>query len=198
MASTVIGERRRLVEVISKPFHHETDGVCEPGQTYISPGELRVKVRQVPGEPTTLVEAAVADLQPLPLSTKLRYLHVARVFAEPILVDGMRLGCTLSPDMLRRDDAHLFDHVLHEDGPLHEPPLDEDDRRGLIIPEEGLLVYTASHSEGGGVGVWNLARWKSFSCRVEPILIRDLRGGDQPIIWHYIGGDRPTKKAVTP
>jgi hypothetical protein len=21
--------------------------------------------------------------------------------------------------------------------------------------------------------------------------IRDLRGGDQPIIWHYIGGDRP-------
>jgi hypothetical protein len=149
-------ERRRLVEVISRPFPSDNGD--------------RIKIRQVPGEPTTLDEVAVGDLQHVAASvsgrmdSQHRYLHVARVFST----------FHLPPDMLRYDDAYLFEHSLHEDGPVHELASDENDRRGLRVPEEGLLVYKAASHTGKVRPVWTIDRWRSFACRIEPVIVRDL------------------------
>jgi hypothetical protein len=170
--------RRRVVEIISRPFlatYFDTNTEF-PTDPPVEITKNRIKIRWVPGEPTTLGEAVVADLEPWKgTRAEGRYLHVARVFST----------FHFPPDMLRYDNAYLFDHEVHEEGPVHEPPLDPEDRRGLRVPEEGILVYQVRRfkNHGEGSGAWMHARWQSFSCRVEPVLVRDLRDPEAKIVW---------------
>lgn len=128
-----VSTRRRLVEVISRPTPDNT-----------------IMVRMVPGEPTTMLEVKLGELHS---RAQNRYLHIARVTT----------GFVFPEDMLRYDNAALYDHTLPEDG---------GDDRGLPVPPEGLLVYTDSANRKNP---WTLDRWNSFSCTVTPVLIRDLR-----------------------
>jgi hypothetical protein len=162
--------RRRVVEVISHPI---------PAERFAKPETI--KVRMVPGEPTTLVEVWVEKLAPVQIQSAYRYVHVAEV----------RCAFTFPEDMLRYDGAALYRHDLHEDG---EPSPKFGDRRGLRISEEtdldlglpGLpyvlqprvLVYRLSSTRKSP---WTVARWHSFSASITPLIVRDLRSGE--IVW---------------
>ncbi len=88
--------RHRIVQVISKETPERT-----------------IMVRRTPGDATTMVEVAVADLLPCP---QYRYAHFARV------ISGFK---TFPDDMLRYDDAFVVDSgVGSEESP------------------DGVLVYT--------------------------------------------------------
>lgn len=187
--------RRRVVEIISYPFPASDEGAveclnCKSRDWAVSrhPSEPnedrfrcnqckhqwtreqalneRVKVRMVPGEPTTLAEVAVADLLP---HQRKRYVHVA-------LVSGT---FCFPEDMLRYDGAALYDHELNEsgdDGMGLRPPVKEGES-----PRWQCLVYclsdrkTADLSRPGSP--WTKDRWHSFSCGIRPMQVRDLRTG---------------------
>jgi hypothetical protein len=166
-------KRRRMVEVISRPFPSEdpTDAL-----TMLGPRNL-IQVRMTPGEPTTLAEVSVADLERAP---KERYVHVARVHGQPRFFPSIPgAWSTLPEDMLRYDHCHLYEHSWHEEG---EPDERRGERRGLRIPAtgEGCLIYRTSTRIHHN---WTDARWQSFGTRIEPVLTRDLRT-DQ-VVWSW-------------
>jgi hypothetical protein len=142
-----ISSRKRLVEIVSYPF-----GGTDP----VHGGEL-VKVRMVPGEPTTLADAAIKNLQPWPNAKgDVRYLHVAEVMTT----------FPFPEDMLRYDSAALFDHTQPE-----EP---EDEMGRLTFrPTEPVLIYRLSRVRKGHI--WTTGRWASFSASCRHVLTRDLK-----------------------
>lgn len=191
--------RRRVVEVISHPI---------PAERFAKPETIMV--RMMPGEPTTLAEVQVGELQPsagtMYGAGKERYVHVAEV----------RCAFAFPEDMLRYDAAALYRHDLHEDGEYRYGRFDPPRPSGLIISEEtdcGLaiegmpytrrprvLVYRTSSSRKSP---WTVARWHSFSASITPLIIRDLRSGE--VVWKrgelqmgdFEGGCVMTAKQVT-
>lgn len=133
---SITSVRERVVEVISRETPDKT-----------------IMVRMVPGEPTTMVEMPVSMLRLRPRG-KVRYLHVASV----------RSSLPFPEDMLRYDNAALFDHTVQEE------PLRSD---GEVI------VYTVSDSKAPP---WTNARWMSFGAGIIVKYVRDLRHPEAAIV----------------
>jgi hypothetical protein len=110
-------ERRRTVEVLSYPTPDDT-----------------IMVRMVPGDPTTLREVKVDDLEP---RARQRYCRIARV----------RCRFDFPEDMLRYDDAALCDPDQSEDFRTDAPVLIyrlTDYKRGTCWTEGRWASFSAS------------------------------------------------------
>jgi len=132
----------RIVEIISFPFAStETPG---------APND-RVMIRAVPGEPTTMIEAAVAELV---LCPKAQYVHVARVL-------NLDQKHDFPLEMLKRDYAWFWELKL----------------ASLEIPEEGIEIYTINNNEQIP---WTV-HWSAHGCGIKPIYRRDLSLPNTPL-----------------
>lgn len=130
--------RRRVVECISYPFRAD-------GPNMILPSCDRIKVRMVPGEPTTMVEVAVADLLPSPERSWVQIFEVRTHFVFP-------------EDMLRYDGAALYDHTV---------PEDKTDENGCSVyedPDKPVLCYRVVPRK---TFPFTEDRWASFSASVK-------------------------------
>jgi hypothetical protein len=113
-------------------------------------------VRMVPGDATTLVEVATANVLPF---QKKRWCHVGKVFANHAshaLHDG-GLGMMFPEDMLRYDYAALCDWTQPEEG--------------YYPCEDAVLIYTVRDLKKSP---WTDGRWLSFSYGVESVHVWDL------------------------
>jgi hypothetical protein len=123
---------KRLVETISYPFF----------ESPLAAG--RIKVRMVPGEPTTLSELPVSELAVEEYAfgktqrgnIVVEYAHVSYAFCFPT-------------DMLRYDDCHIYDHNFD-----------------TTQPAKDVLVYRVRRPRP--VRSWTEARWRSFSAKIVP------------------------------
>lgn len=129
--------RRRLVEIISNPI---------PARRFVKPETIMV--RMVPGEQTTIAEVAVSDLEVPKLNCIQRYCHIAEVD---------RKGFPLNVDMLRYDNAALYNYQEAEDG---------------FLGTEPILIYRVSDSKRS---LWTISRWNSSLHTIRPVLVRDLQ-----------------------
>lgn len=142
-----VSSRPRTVEVISRPI---PSGSSDPSAVDT------IKVRMVPGEPTTMVEVFLDRLAARP---KQRWLHVAEVECR----------FTFPEDMLRYDSAFLFDSELWESG-----------QDGEGLRGGPWLVYRLNNSKRSAG--WSLARWASFGATVTHKLTRDLRHPEAAVV----------------
>jgi hypothetical protein len=138
--SLPVSKRRRTVEVISRPFSSAGAEATD-----------RINVRMVPGEPTTLTEVAVADLEGL--LARMRWLHVAEVSTR----------FPYCEDMLRYDIAALFDHTVSE---VAEIP--------STWPDSPETVFQVWRLSARKKPAWTYTRWHSFGAFVKPLYVRDL------------------------
>ncbi len=144
-------KRRRVVQTISCPIPNDDN---RPDT---------IKVRMVPGDPTTMTELPVADLKTC--ERKGRWVHVAKVKAG---VGG------IPEDMLRYDGASYYNQQLPEtDAEGQEPRGDpfSDEVLGNRPGEGWTLVYAVTSSK---TPPWTVDRWNSFCCALRHLKTQDL------------------------
>jgi hypothetical protein len=138
--NTDISKRRRVVQIISRPTPENT-----------------IMVRMVPGEPTTMIQLPIEGIEHVnekkPLSFPEPYLHVAEVDCNRMV---------FAEDMLRYDNAFLFDHTLNEES---------EDR-----PDKPVHVYRLFRART--ISPWTIKRWNSFGMSIKPLYIKNLRDND--------------------
>ncbi len=143
--SETISTRERIVEIVSYPYPMGLDSQGLP--TF----DNGIKCRMVPGYPTTIEELDILNLRPMVKSEKkYRYIHVAEIHVN--------LGI-FPEDMLRYDNAALFDHRQQEDD--YRPEIGQ-----------SVLVYKLTKSPTPD---WTFKRWSSFCCGAKPIETIDLK-----------------------
>lgn len=138
--NTDISKRRRVVQIISKPTPDNT-----------------IMVRMVPGEPTTMIQLPIEGIEHVnekkPLTLAFPYLHVAEVDCS---------GMVFPEDMLRYDNAALFDHTMIEQSGQRQT--------------EKVHVYCFARNRT--TLPWTVKRWESFGAFIKPLYIKNLRDFD--------------------
>ena len=133
-------------EVMSYPF--PSDGSLR---------DDRVMVRRVPGDPTTLEEVDVKDVNPV-IGTKTEgHVQYARVSG----------GGSFPIDMLRNECATPVNFTIQSD-PDNIP------WRKAVLNEGETEFVIGRFMRGPEPPQWNFLRWKSFGWTVEPITSKTL------------------------
>jgi hypothetical protein len=145
------GPRQRLVQVVSYPYPTERPGIEQPVQEAQAEPPKWIKVRMSPGDPTSLHELPLDELEVMPefVKPKTIYLHYARVW---------NIGpnpWVFPSDMIRRDGCQLEDWNLSVDNDMPADRFNSEQK--LVV----LQVSTAAYPR------WTPERWRSFGWAIE-------------------------------